>query len=222
AAVLAFMTAGCGRLSTEPIFDIKKNLSNVPSYSILLEDMKQKGNFFKDYFHKYRVVQENDSNVTGWMEVSKDFYRQNENFLGMVLAGRVDGKDIATAAPPGYQYLGNPTYGRWVSDGRGGSFWEFYGKYSLMRDCFGGWYGPSISRGSYKKYRGYHSRKKPYFGLNNKYGSSGSIVKKTRPDFFRRSQVTSASKKSSFSDKVSKRIGRKRTSMRSRSGGKGK
>ncbi len=40
-----------------PIDIIKKELRDVPSYSIDLEDMDETGTFFKSYYHKYRIVQ---------------------------------------------------------------------------------------------------------------------------------------------------------------------
>ncbi|MBA4369547.1 MAG: hypothetical protein C0403_18120, partial [Desulfobacterium sp.] len=61
-AAIVLLTSGCGgKIDGEPpIEKIKVSLVNVPTYSIILEDMKEEGNFFKTYFHKYRIVQENE------------------------------------------------------------------------------------------------------------------------------------------------------------------
>ena len=65
-----------------------------------------------------------------------------------VLADLSDGKlsrlHIPRSEPraetgPGSHLVGNPRYGEW-RQGSGGSFWQFYGQYALMRDLF---FGPA-------------------------------------------------------------------------------
>lgn len=208
--------------SPEPPLDkMKKDLASATSYSIILEDMREEGMFSKTYYHQYRVIRDNDSRVTGWEEVPKKFYEENKNYLGMTLASKVEGVEDSTVSPPGYNYVGNQQYGHWVNDGRGGSFWEFYGKYAFFSSLFGGWYRP-IYRTDYSNYGQYRSQRKPYFGKNNEFGSGGSIVKQKKPDFYQRHMGKASTSRTSFSDKVSQRVGRSRTTYRGRSGGFGK
>jgi len=218
-----FLIIGCGRpISGDlPIRRIQKILVNVPTYSIILEDMKEEGNFFKTYFHKYRVVKENERQATGWLEVPEGYYKRNENFLGMSLATRKEGEDSLGVKPPGYAYVGDSRYGKWRNDNRGGSVWEWYGKYALFSSLFGGWYRP-IYMNDYNSYNSYRSRKQPFFGRNKEFGSSGSIAKRTKPNFFARHMAKQRSGRSSFANKVSSRIGRTKTGFRGRSGGFGK
>ncbi len=204
-----------------PLERIKQTLKDAPSFSIVLEDMKEEGNFYKSYFHKYRVVQEEEAWTTDWLEVKEEYYKTNENFLGMCLATRKDGEDSSQVSPPGYEHVGDKRYGNWRTDSRGNSFWEWYGKYALFSSLFGGWYRP-IYRNDYNSYRGYRSRRAPFYGSRNQYGSRGSIVKKTKPSFYSRHMSKQGSRRASFSNKVSKRVGRTRTSYRGRSGGYGK
>jgi len=204
-----------------PIHQLKERLKDVPTYSILLEDMKEEGNFFKTYFHKYRVVQAQDKWTTDWVEVPENYYRMNEQFLGMSLATKKENEYNNSAAPPGYAYVGDPKYGRWKSDGQGGSFWEWYGKYALFSSLFGGWYRPIYMR-DYDVYRGYSTRNRPFFGRNQEYGSSGTIAKRTRPSFYSRYQSKQRSARSRFLGKVSTRIGRSQGGFRGRAGGFGK
>ena len=211
----------CSTTPENPINKLKRSLNDVASYSIILEDMKEEGMFSKQYFHKYRIIRDDDSQISGWEEVSEKFYRLNENYLGMVLISKVDGIVDPTVSPPGYNYVGNQQYGRWVDDGRGGSFWEFYGKYAFFTSLFGGWYRP-IYRTDYNDYSSYRSQRRPYFGRNNEFGSAGSIVKQKKPGFYERKMAKTTVSKKTFSDRVSKRVGRTRTSYRSRSGSWGK
>jgi hypothetical protein len=213
-AVFLFYGCGGGDL---PVEKIKKALKDTPTYSIILEDMKEDGNFFKDYYHKYEVVQEKDSGITDWLEVPEDYYRTNQAFLGMTLVSKKDGKLSSDVSPPGYRYVGDSRYGRWRTDHRGSSFWEFYGKYAMFSALLGSFNRP-IYRDDYNMYNQYRSRNMPYYGRNNEYGTNGSITKKTKPDFYSRKMASQRS----FKDRVKQRTGRTRTGYRGRSGRVGK
>jgi len=218
------LCAGCGGGSRElPLDRIKTSLKDVPTYSIVLEDMKEEGNFVKTFFHRYRVVSGEQTQTTDWVQVPENYYRKNENFLGMSLISKKDGVENSTAAPPGYDFVGDSRYGRWTQDRHGNSFWEFYGKYALFTSLFGGWYRP-IYMNDYNDYTRYRSRSRntPYFGRNRQYGTSGTIAGTVKPGFYDRQKIRQRAKQQSFSNKVSKRIGRTRTNYRSRAGGLGK
>jgi len=57
---------------------LQEALKDVPSYSIILEDMKEEGNFRSSYYHKYRVVLPKETQTTDWLKVSADYYKTNE------------------------------------------------------------------------------------------------------------------------------------------------
>ncbi len=217
----AFLFSGCSSSGSLPIFKVKQSLSNTPTYSIILEDMKEDGNFIVSYYHKYRVVKDKDGYITEWMKVTEKYYKKNAQFLGMSLVTRKDNVFEKAVAPPGYAYVGDSRYGSWRNDSRGGSFWEFYGKYRLFSDLVGGWYRP-IYRHDYNSYRGYRSQGRTFFGSNNQYGSNGSVARLARPSFYQRKKARQQSRKSSFSNRVNQRVGRTKTSFRGRSGGFGK
>jgi hypothetical protein len=219
---LIFVFSGCGGVTGElPVEQLKELQKDVATYSILLEDMKEEGNFLKTYFHKYRVVQEQEGWTTDWVEVPENYYQMNEQFLGMSLVTKKEGEYNNKATPPGYGYVGDQRYGRWRRDERGGSFWEWYGKYALFSSLFGGWYRPIYMR-DYDVYRGYSSRNRPFFGRNQEFGSSGSITKKTKPSFYTRYKSKQSSGRSRFLGKVSSRVGRSSGGFRGRAGGFGK
>lgn len=219
---IALLAGGCGKPDRElPLEKIKITLKDTPSYSIILEDMKEAGTFSKHYFHKYRVVFQEEVKTTDWMEVPKDYYKTSELLLGMSLFVKKEGEENSSVAPPGYQHVGDSRYGHWTNDHRGGSFWEFYGKYALFSSLMGGWYRP-IYRTDYNAYRQHRTGNAPYFGRNNEYGTNGSVVKRNKPGFYNRRMARERMKKASFKDRVSKRTGRTRTGFRSRAGGFGK
>lgn len=222
AMVFLLLLNGCGGGKRKLALDrLQEALKDVPSYSIILEDMKEEGNFRSSYYHKYRVVLPEETQTTGWLKVSADYYKVNKSFLGMSLAVKKEGEVNRNVAPPGYQYVGDSRYGHWRTDSHGSSFWEFYGKYAFFSSLLGGWHRP-IYRNDYSAYQRYRSRNAPYFGRNNEYGTNGSIAKKAKPNFYSRRMARERLKRTSFQDRVAKRTGRTRTGFRSRAGGFGK
>ena len=142
---LMFFLTSCG--SRSGVGKLTKELNQFPEYSIILEDMMEEGNFFTDYFHKYKIVYgekigSGDSltyhnKTTDWIKVEKKDYEKYYDNLGMVIAAKEkDGKVNTTAYPPGYRYVGNSRYGNWRQDSRGNSFCEFYGKYAFFSSMF--------------------------------------------------------------------------------------
>ncbi len=222
-SLMILFIQSCGGNTEEPVEQIKSNLKDASSYSIILEDMKEEGTFSSTYFHKYRVIQDTKGWASDWLEVSENYYQTNENFLGMCLASKKEGEINNTAVPPGYAYVGDKKYGKWSTDSSGNSFWEYYGKYAMFSTLMGGFYRP-VYRNDYNGYRSYRKsyRNKPYYGRKNQYGTKGRIAKKAKPNFYKRKMAKVSRKSSSFKSRVSKRIGRTRSSTRSRSGGFGK
>lgn len=218
-AVLA-IASGCGGPDGLPLRWLRNRLHDVDTYSILLEDMKREGNFFTSHYHKYRVKQQDFAWTTDWMEVPESYFRKYQPLLGMVIAGRKDGEVMEAAAPPGYMYAGDPRYGRWRTDNRGREFWEFEPELDIDIHT-GGWYRP-IYRSDYQAYQTAKNRNVPFFGKTHKYGTAGTVAKAANPSFFQRRMARERARKTSFVEKVSRRIGRTRSSLRGRSGGRGK
>lgn len=204
-----------------PIENIKKSLLQTPTYSIILENMKEEGFFSKEYFQKYRVAKVDSGWVTKWLQVPEKYYTDNEKFLGMTLFSKKDGVADLTVGPPGYAYVGDSRYGQWRENSTGGSFWEFYGKYALLSHLLGGWYNP-IDRFNYDGYRKKRRKGKIFFGGKKQYGTFGKIAKKVKPSFYARRMEKLNAKKNLFKSNVKKRIGRTKTSFRGRAGGFGK
>jgi len=218
--VILVLTAGlslsaCGP-SGDPLTPLKQELAKEKEYSIILNDMREEGNFVPSYFHQYRVDIGEKTTQRQPVEVTEAFYRKNEPYLGMALATRTpDGKETQSPIPNGYQYVGNPQYGQWRTNESGGSFWEFYGKYMLISQAMR-WAGFGLGRNHYDAYSSGLASNRPYFGPNRQYGTSGSITKKQKPDFFARKAARKARASSRFQDRVKQRTGRSKNTFRSR------
>ncbi len=238
---LFFLQAGCG--GKDPALrKLMRRLDRYPEYSIILEDMKVEGAFFKDYYHRYRLVWVESGpgseskprmrqRITGWYPVSKKLFDKYRSCLGMTLVAKTkDGRVVTTPQPPGYQYVGDPRYGRWRTDDKGNRFWEWFGQYMFFRTLFGGIggvYGP-IYYDDWNSYRTTIRRGAPYYGRRyadgtHRFGTQSKRTQKAHPTFFQRQQQRMAAKKSSFAQRVKSRTGRSRVSgFRSRAGGFGK
>ncbi len=133
------------------------------------------------YFHKYLVHEDGQASETDWVEVDAAFYRANLDNLGMDLEskphGSFESEKLTQAAPPGMAFVGNPHYGRWVPDGRGGSVWNWLGPYLLVRSLLGSpaGYGRSEWTTWDRGYRG----AQPYYGGSSsapRYGTRSTTV----------------------------------------------
>ena len=217
---VAMTLQSCGA-KRSPIERISSNLKNVPEYSIILEDMQRRGSVFKQHYHKYKVIIKDEIQYTGFVRVSKPFYRKNENYLGMALLSKTEDGYVKTPSPPGYQYVGNSRYGEWRSDRSGNSFWAFYGQYMFMSHMFGMVSRP-VYRGDYSTYTDYRKNNRPYYGSNKQYGTNGTVTKQTNKSFFQRKMAKQRMAKQSFAQKVRQRVGRSQSPYRGRGGGFGK
>lgn len=219
--LIALLASGCGS-GMEPVERLRQKLQVEPAYSIILNNMREDGNFFPSYYHQYRVDIGEDSKVHPFQEVTKPYYKKNEPYLGMVLASKTaDGKTTNTPFPNGYQYVGNSQYGNWRTNSSGGSFWEFYGKYMMISQVMH-WAGHGLGRNHYNNYNSYQGSGRPYMGPRGQYGTNGTITRKQKPNFYARRKAMKARSQSRFSDRVNRRMGRSKNTFRSRGFGFGK
>lgn len=207
---------------------LARDLDRYPEYSIILEDMKEEGNFFDDYYHRYKLIRAErngapdsliyKSELTDWLRVHQREYEKYDQYLGMVIASKtLENEQNFAQHPPGYQYVGDPRYGAWRTDESGNSFWEFYGKYALMSSLFGMMTRP-VYQNDWEGYRGSRTRGRPYFGRNREFGTNGTQTKETHKNFFERRLERDRLAKERFSQKVQNRVRRSNMSkVRSRS-----
>ncbi|MYC14723.1 MAG: hypothetical protein F4Y39_13415 [Gemmatimonadetes bacterium] len=218
------LLSGCGG-ERDPVVEMQKSLASAPAYMIVLDDIREEGTLFTTYYHRYLITQGEKKVQSDWIEVSESIYRKYEPFLGMALVAKSEQDGVNnTPHPPGYHYVGNPSYGRWTDRG-GTSFWEFYGQYALMSHMLGWGGGFGMSRYDYDDYRSYRRDQRPYYGRNREYGTQGSVTQKQKPSTFQRRQANIAQQRQSFTQKVQSRasqsrsgFGSSRSTSRSRSG----
>lgn len=235
--VLMLLSRGCGGgkdFEKSALDNLIQELPKDEVYTIVLNDMDVRGNFSKSYYHDYEVIsgtdpEKIDRETTGFLEVSEGFFNEHINNMGMEIASRDStGKLNKTVAPAGYtNYIGNPKYGQWKSNGSGGSFWEFYGKYAFMSSMFNLIAFPARYN-YYNTWRtGYYGYGRPYYGPST--AGSSYYGTSSRYNTSRRPNSTWSSKQSTFSNRVQNRTSRSSgtrssssSSYRSRGGSFGK
>jgi hypothetical protein len=228
---LLFLLAGCGG-GRDPVEELARDLNRYPEFSLILEDLRQEEGFFPDYFLRFKILTASGQKAAGRdtlvyeerlseeYQVSEEVFSRYEHYLGMVVAaktqeGRLSGP--AQAHPPGYQYVDNPRYGFWD----GGGFWQFYGQYMLLSQLLGGW---RINRDDYGDFRRTYERGQPYAGPNaggrTPFGTGGTTVERTRPEFFKQYQQRLGGDR--FRERAQSRLGRSGSSWGSGSARAGK
>jgi hypothetical protein len=110
------------------------------------------------YWHRYGMVWQAPAGMqrdsTPWTRITEEQYNDELPLEGLAVATRQNGKDMDEPVAPEMAFVGNPTYGHWTRGPRGDSFWEWYGKYAMMRDLFGSSRRPIvIHRTEYNTYR---------------------------------------------------------------------
>ena len=235
-AAIALQSCSCSsEYKKNPVDALIVQMSDVKPFSIILEDMDVDGSFSHTYLHKYKIITEDSdsipqSRITGWEEVSEQYFRKNENNLGMEIASKnAEGKLSKSAAPPGYgNYVGNSRYGHWQTGSNGNSFWSFYGKYMMMSTMFDLMRRPYY-RSDYSHYRsgGYYGSSRSYYGQKSstgsyRYGTNSNYNKQTKPSFFQRKASKRGWSSSSSRSSNSRSTRSRSSSSRSRSGGFGK
>ena len=138
------------------------------------------------HFHKYILEQDGQTEETGWQQVSEEFYENNLEYLGMAILakpfGAFEQDRLTQPAPPGMAYVGNPKYGEWKEDDKGGRFWSWYGKYMFFSNLF--FFPPSyFYYNSWNGWRNNYRHRRPYFGQTanglQKFGTRGAFIKKS-------------------------------------------
>lgn len=188
-------------MKVSPVQTLMSKYAAAPTYSILMVDMDDRSS---GYYQKFKVIYEDSvsgkvlEDRTDWIQVSKEYYYQNKDYLGMEIAGKgVNGTSLS-AAPPGYgSFVGNERYGRWKDD-NGNRVWEFIGTYLILRTMLDLATYPIY----YSRYNSYYTnywRTRPYYGYNSYYGTNSRYTKSRYKNYYSRTSKRNASRSSSRS-----------------------
>jgi hypothetical protein len=178
-------------------------LANDAPVSVILTDMHSTGFIIKTHYHKYRVVYGFKAPDEIVVRASKKLTLENKKYIGMSVFRR-NSRDLVdnfTPLPPGSLFVGDPAFGRWKMTNSGTKRWYFYRSYrSLPKLLRWGKFKPNID--FYNKVKAFIGQNKPFFGVNNEFGSMGSITKKEFPDYFDKNRIKNISFKKLMLDYI--------------------
>ncbi len=126
------------------------------------------------YYHRYALVEGDESSETDWEEVTEETYGDYYDDLGMDIVskpyGSYEDEVLTEAAPAGMAYVGNPKYGRWETDNQGRRHWSWGESFLFYYLVFGG-------RGRhYYYYNDWNRWNSGYRGRRSWYGPSGGAA----------------------------------------------
>ncbi len=136
-------------LADQSVFD--SYFQGAPLTVILLDSISS-GFLIKTYLHKYKLVYAFRPPEEISVRVSKDFWEKNLKNHGLSLFRRKDNssKSNAIVMPPGTLFIGDPSYGSWVTTDYGEKVWEFHRTYKNFKEMLG-WTKFTPSFNTYQK-----------------------------------------------------------------------
>lgn len=153
-------------------FDIFEN----SPISVILKENLETGFMIKSYYQKYLIVHsfKQPENIT--IRTTKEFWKKNQNNIGMSLFRRGDTPASLSSipAPPGTLLIGDLSYGRWKTYKSGESYWEFYRAYKRFPLLYN-WGDFKASRKFYLTLKNHIENNKIFYGLNSEFGTNGKI-----------------------------------------------
>lgn len=167
--------------------------------TMILTDIHSTGFIIKTYYHKYKVIYGFQSYEELIVRTSQKFSQKNKNFVGMSVFRRYKENNLVdfTPLPPGSIFIGNKSFGSWIKNGRSQKKWKFFRVYRQIPQYLG-WKDFSPTQTTFDDIKAHLDKKKPFFGSNDEFGTSGSITAKAFPSYFERKKPQTIDYKAFF------------------------
>lgn len=226
AAPLCVTIAVSSMLSSPSALEkLEEEYKNTPVYSIILEDLKTENDAF---FIKCSLVVPLPHEGTAmeitkkWAETTKQEYEMVEPYKGLTIVTKKNGETVYAANPPGYEYVGDPRYGRWENREGMSPVWVWLAGYAVWNSTR----SQHISFDSYQQYQHAKNNHTPYFGTGDRLSNHASTVatktsassttnnssSNNRSNTSSPVNTTKEKKDAGFSSKVANRKGRNKVS----------
>ena len=145
--------------------------------SVILIDQYETGLFIKSFHHRYKIIY-GFNPVPKFIstKVSQEFYKLNGKNIGLSLFRRGPNGLIESTvpAPPGSLYVGDLAFGNWRYKDSGEKVWKFHNAYQNFPKLFG-WKKFTPNHQYYKTMKIHFDKNEPFYGLNNEFGTEGSL-----------------------------------------------
>lgn len=146
--------------------------------TVILTDSFKTGFLIHTYIQRYQIVHVFKENEDIFVRTSQAFWKNNLSNIGMSIFSRDDKTSTSLLTPkvPGLIFIGDPAYGSWEQHESGEKVWTFFNAYrNFPQDFFWGDFLPTQE---------FHKRalinlegQRVFYGLNQEFGSEGSITK---------------------------------------------
>ncbi len=163
-------------LKSQKTFD--SFFQNAP-ISVVLTQTFQRGYFLKSYFLKFRIVHAYFPYEEIEIQTSEEFFNENLKNIGMAIYQRksLELPGSSLAQPAGTIFIGDLTYGSWILAPSGEKLWEFHRAFRRFPKILG-WGDFRPSQEFLQKLKIYETYKKSFYGLQNEFGTLGSVSSK--------------------------------------------
>lgn len=146
--------------------------------SLILIDEFQAGFLIKTYYLKFKIIHDrfNKYEVVV-VRTSKDFWEKNKMNVGMSLFRRSerDQNESTIPMPPGTLFIGDKAFGGWKFVNSGKREWRF-NKFHRHFPNLLYWDEFRPDYEFYKELEIHLKNDKPFYGLNNEFGTDGSVT----------------------------------------------
>lgn len=171
--------------------------------SVVLMDAFEAGLFIKTYYLKLKVVHGFKQPEIMIVRTSRKYYNSSKANIGMSLFRRYERNNVesTTPLPAGSIYIGDPAFGGWRYHNSGARHWHFHRVYRhFTTQFFWGDYKPTYE--VFEKIKIHSKNETPFYGLNNEFGTEGSLTKK----LYEESPFRKKANEASFLDSLKKFI----------------
>ncbi len=160
--------------------DLKKFIKLSPATAILEKTMK-KGYLIKTYYQRYKIVYAYRPPKLIIVRTKRTLAEKTSKYIGMSLFRIDEDNKISTVPmPPGYLFIGNKKYGRWLYKDKI-AYWKFYQSYKKLPQYFG-WGSFTPDKKFLVEAKSYEKDNTPFLGLSNEFGHKGSVTNKFLPE----------------------------------------
>ncbi len=148
---------------------------------IILLGFNNSGYFIKTHYMHLKIIHSFRAPEYKVVRTSRAFLENNKNFVGLSIFRRAEITDNKSTesilpTPPGSFYVGNQAFGKWVLQDSGKKIWNFYRIYKHYPDLFGwGTFRPDTE--FHKIMELHKSKAQIFYGINNEFGTQGSVTK---------------------------------------------
>ena len=154
--------------------------------SVILTDIHSTGFLIKTFYHKYKIIYGFQAYDEIIIRTSRSYTEKKKPFLGMSIFRRYkeDSRESFTPLPPGSVFIGNRSFGSWVTQ-NSQKVWRFFRVYRQIPKYLE-WndFVPNIQ--IYNEIIANQEKNIPYYGENKEFGIKGSITQAAFPKYFER------------------------------------